>query len=211
MGEKLESVFMRRYFIIYGLVLSLTSFFTVMKGAPYIMMVYNATSSGLNAYLWVPWFALPTTNTLLRSLEEGTFMSDLDIAEMLLNFMLEAKCQRLARVDLTHFIENREGVRGGTRTLALWGRCLMSATFYPYQTGQGMGHAKEMILGDPKDTENVYHWAIVRLNLPGSELYDPRKVAKVRPDGRVATDLFIYMDEFHPPMPGRGGLLAGES
>jgi hypothetical protein len=101
---------------------------------------------------------------------------------------------------MTHYIEKREGAGGGTRHLALWDRCLMGATLSPYQTGQCIGHAKEMILGDPKDTENVYHWAMVRLNLPGPELYDPRKawVAKVRPDGRVAADLFIYMDDFRP-------------
>jgi hypothetical protein len=76
----------------------------------------------------------------------------------------------------------------------------MSATFPPYHMGQCMDHVKEMILGDPKDTENMYHWAMVRLNLPGSELHDPRKalVAKLRPDGRVAADLFIYMDDFRP-------------
>jgi hypothetical protein len=79
----------------------------------------------------------------------------------------------------------------------------MGATFSPYQTGQGMGDVKEMILGDPKDTGNMYHWAMVRLNLPGSELYDPRKawVEKVRPDGSVAADLFIYMDDFRPTGP----------
>jgi hypothetical protein len=43
MGEKLDTVFMRNYFI-YGLVLSLTSFFDVMKGATDIRMVHNATS-----------------------------------------------------------------------------------------------------------------------------------------------------------------------
>jgi hypothetical protein len=32
-------------------------------------------------------------------------MSDLDIAEMFLNFMLEAKCQRLVGVDRMHYIE----------------------------------------------------------------------------------------------------------
>jgi hypothetical protein len=62
-----------------------------MKGATDIRIVYNATSSGLNSYLWSPWFALPTINMLLRALEDGTFMSYLDIAEMFLNFMLEAK------------------------------------------------------------------------------------------------------------------------
>jgi hypothetical protein len=154
MGEKLDTVFVRKYFL-YGLVLSLTSFFAIMKGATDNRMVYNATSSRLNNYLWALWFALPTINTLLRALEDGTFISDLDIAEMFLKFMIEAKCLWLDGVYLTHYIEKGEGAGGGARHLALWGGCLMAATFSPYQTRQDMGHAKDMILGDPKDTENV--------------------------------------------------------
>jgi hypothetical protein len=80
MGEKLDMSFMRRYFIYY-LVMSLTSFFKGMKGETDIRMVYTTTSSGLNAHMWAPWFALPTIIALLRALEFGTFMSDLDIAE----------------------------------------------------------------------------------------------------------------------------------
>jgi hypothetical protein len=45
MREKLDMVFIRRYFI-YGLVMSLTYFFAVMKGETDIIMVYNVTSSG---------------------------------------------------------------------------------------------------------------------------------------------------------------------
>jgi hypothetical protein len=65
------------------------------------------------------------------------------------------------------------------------------------------GSCEDMILGDLKDTENVYHWAMVRLNLPGSELYEPRKarVATFRPYGRVAAYFFIYMDDFRPTGP----------
>jgi hypothetical protein len=52
----------------------------------------------------------------------------------------------------------------------------MGATFSPYQMGQGMGHAKERIVGHPKDLTNLHHWSMVRLNLLGSELYDPSMV-----------------------------------
>jgi hypothetical protein len=43
----------------------------------------------------------------------------------------------------------------------------MILSFPPYQTGQGMGHAKEFIMGDPNDDQNVYQWREVQLNLPG--------------------------------------------
>jgi hypothetical protein len=185
------------------MILSLTSFFAVAKGATDIRMVYNGTSSGVNAHLWAPWFALPTICALLRALELNTYMADSDIGEIFLNFILEERCARLAGVDLIHYVEKDEGAPEGNRHLVRWGRCLMGGTFSPYQTGQGMGHAKEQILGDPRDSSNVFQWEEVRLNLPGMAEYEPSKawVAKVREDGRVAADLFIYMDDFRPTGP----------
>jgi hypothetical protein len=88
MGAKLMKVFVRRYFI-YGMILSLTSFFAVPKGDTDIHLFYNGTSSVLNAHLWAPWFALPNICTLLRALELDMFMADYDIGELFLNFMLE--------------------------------------------------------------------------------------------------------------------------
>jgi hypothetical protein len=110
MGAKLMKLFAGRYFI-YGIILSLTSFFAVPKGDTDILLVYNGTSLGLDAYLWAPWFALPTICALLRALELDTFMADSDIGEMFLNFMLEERCARLAGVDLTHYVERGEGVK----------------------------------------------------------------------------------------------------
>jgi hypothetical protein len=52
----------------------------------------------------------------------------------------------------------------------------------PYQTTQAIGWAKEVMMGDHLDDKNVFRWAYVRFNLPGSLLYDPRVqwVSKVR-------------------------------
>jgi hypothetical protein len=105
--------------------LSLTSFFAVAKGATDISMVYNGTSSGMNAHLWASWFALPTICALMRALELNTYMADSDIEEMFLNFILEESCARLAGVDLTHYVEKGEGAPEGNRHLVRWGRCLM--------------------------------------------------------------------------------------
>jgi hypothetical protein len=126
----------------------------------------GSSSSGLNKHLWAPGFALPTIGALLRALELDTFMADSDIGEMFLHFMLEERCARLAGVYLTHYVERGEGALEGKIHLVRWGRCLMGGTFSPYKTGQGMGHAKEMIMGDPNDEQNVYQWKEVRLNLP---------------------------------------------
>jgi hypothetical protein len=202
MGAKLMKVFARHYFI-YGMILSLMSFFAVPKGDADIRLVYNGTPSGLNVHLWAPWFALPTICALLRALELDTFMADSDIGELFLNFMLEERCARLAGVDLTHCVEMGEGALKGKIHLVRWGRCLMGGTFSPYQTGKGMGRAQELIIGDPNDDQNVYQWKEVRLNLPGSPYCDPSLawVAKVREDGRVAANLFIYMDDLRPMGP----------
>jgi hypothetical protein len=166
-------------------------------------IVYNGTSSGLNAHLWAPWFALPTICAFLRALEIDTFMADSDIGEMFLNFMLEERCARLAGVYLTHYVQMGECVLDGKRHLVRWGRCLMGGTFSTYQTGQGLGHTKEFVMGNPNDEQNVYQWNEVRLNLPGSSYYDPSLawVAKVIEDGRVAAYLFIYMDDLRPTGP----------
>jgi hypothetical protein len=64
MGMTLMMVFARRY-LVYVLILSLTSFFSVPKGETDTWMVYNGTSSGMNAYLLAPWFALPTIYALV--------------------------------------------------------------------------------------------------------------------------------------------------
>jgi hypothetical protein len=148
-GTKLMTVFARRYFE-YGLILTLTSFFSVPKGDTDILMVYNGTSSVMNSHLWAPWFSLPKIYVLARALEMGTFMGDSDIGGMFLNFMLGGNCACLAGVDLTHYVPKCElAGGGGGRHLVWWNRCLMGGTLSPYQMGQGMGHAKEMIMGDP--------------------------------------------------------------
>jgi hypothetical protein len=63
-----------------------------------------------------------------------------------------------------------------------------------------VGHAKELILGDSADSRNMFRWERVRLNLPGALGYDPIMswMSKVRNDGRVAADLFMYMDDLRP-------------
>jgi hypothetical protein len=79
----------------------------------------------------------------------------------------------------------------------------MGGTFSPYQTGQGMSHAKELIMGESNDEQNVYQWKEVRLNLPGFPEYDPSLAwaANVREDSRVAAYFFIYMDDLRPTGP----------
>jgi hypothetical protein len=77
----------------------------------------------------------------------------------------------------------------------------------PYQAVQAMGMAEEVIRGNCKDSSKVYRWDQVQLNLPGSDEYDSSKpwVSKLRlDDGRIAADLFIFVDDLRPTGPSHG-------
>jgi hypothetical protein len=71
-----------------GMVESLTVFFEVEKGDDDIRLVYDGSVSGLNLSIWMPHFFLPTIWTHLRAVDEDTYMADVDIEEMFLNFVL---------------------------------------------------------------------------------------------------------------------------
>jgi hypothetical protein len=196
---KLEHSRTRRY-IEAGEVRSLMSFFAVSKGEDDIRMVYDASKSGLNDIVWVPRFPLPTIATHLRAVECGTYMADLDVGEMFLNFNLHSQLQELCGVDLTHFCgTEHENVMIHER----WTRAAMGLRSSPYQAVQAMTFAEEVILGDPRDKTNPFRWDRVRLNLPGQRGYDPSLpwVSKVRtthqPGERetIASDVFIYVDD----------------
>jgi hypothetical protein len=106
---KLETVRARKY-IAKGKVMSLTSYFSVPKGESDVRMVYDATRSNQNASLWAPNFGLPTVDSLLQGVNEGTWIGDLDIGEMFLNFCLHPKLQKLCGVDLRpYFAEEIPG------------------------------------------------------------------------------------------------------
>ena len=67
-------------------ILALTSFFSVPKGTYDIRMVFDATLSGLNNYLWDPNFMLPSMGSLLMIVGPETYMVDLDFGEMFYKF-----------------------------------------------------------------------------------------------------------------------------
>jgi hypothetical protein len=46
---------------------------------------------------------LPSTNSHMRTVEPVTFMSDVDIAEMFLNFFLDWYMSKYAGIDLTSY------------------------------------------------------------------------------------------------------------
>jgi len=198
-------------------VVSLTSFFSVPKGEDDIRMVYDGTKSGLNAAMWVPRFGLLTIETHLRSIEEGTFLADVDVGDCFLNFPLHPSLKPYAGVDLTHYFPNPDG----SSVWECWQRALMGCKSSPYQAVQGMMVADEFIRGDPQNQQNIFRcgrihswrsseqnifrWHEVRLNCPGDPTYDPSKpwVSKIRKDGTIASDLVAFMDDLRTSGPSR--------
>ena len=78
--QKLQKVVNRRY-IGKGNIKSLTSFFSVLKGANDICMVYNGTINGFNDCIEVPRFGMPTLKSHLRAMMPGYYMMDRDVGE----------------------------------------------------------------------------------------------------------------------------------
>jgi len=198
MTKKLHNARGKGY-IIPGTVKSLTSLFSVKKGNDDIRLVYDGTKSGLNKALWAPWFPLPTIEAHLRAVEPGSFMGDIDIGEMFLNFMLHERIQPYAGIDLTPFFPEElcQSPNGRRFLWEHWGRCGMGFCFSPYQTVQGVLFADEHIRGDPQDPSNILGWDYIDLNLPGSDSYAPSQswVTKRRASGRLAGDFLIYVDD----------------
>jgi hypothetical protein len=198
MQDKLGKVRERRY-VTKGGVHSMNSFFAVPKGTEDVQMVYDGTKSGLNNAIWVPRFPLTTVNMMLQAVDENMFMGDMDIGEMFLNFILHESMQALCGVDLTEFFGEIDSKTGRKHVLwEKWVRCAMGLKSSPYQAVQAMLVAKEVILGDRTNASNVFRWDAVQMNLPGSPEYDPSLpwLSKIRvEDGKIAADLFIYVDD----------------
>ena len=173
--------------------------FDVPKGDSDIRMVYDGSRSGFDESIWAPWFALPTVETMTRTVWPGGWCGDRDFGEMFLNFMLHPEARVYCGVDLSQLdldMRTRAPVEG-TSLMGCWTRNAMGLRSSPYLSVQAVTRIKRAFLGDTTDRENPFHWETVIVNLPGSEGYDPSSpwISKLRHDQRVAADLHIYIDD----------------
>jgi hypothetical protein len=200
--EKIFKVVKRQYLLTSGIkVKSLKKYFTVPKGEEDICLVYNATAN-LNDCVWVPTFWLPTVDSLVRALDKDSWMTDQDVGDMFLNFQLHESVKPFTGVDLSSLYKTE--AETGPRW-AVWDRNLMEFATSPYNSIKMVLIAKEICrgnrhkerLGSDGKELNPFQWARIRLNLPGTKGYDPGKswISKMRSDGRVACDVFSFVDD----------------
>ena len=171
------------------------SVFDVPKGSD-IRLVFDGTSCGLNDVLWAPWFALPSVDTMLGTMDVGYWSADNDIGEMFYNFWLHESLRNLCGVDLSKLFMDE--MTPTQRVLwERWYRCPMGIKPSPYQAVGAAMNFKRVLLGEPSDEKNVYQWDIVVENLPAAEEYDPSLpwVYKQRSDGAIASDVHIYVND----------------
>ena len=169
--------------------------FQVLKGDTDIRMVYDGSKSGLNDTIYAPWFALPTVESMLRTLESGYWCSDNDYGDHFLNFPMHKSLQQYCGVDLSAaFPEktNRDGSFFGK-----WTRNAMGICSSPYLSCQASARLKVLMMGDRMKKDNPFGWVTVETNLPGDNGYDPSKVwiSKRKMNGSLASDLHQYVDD----------------
>jgi hypothetical protein len=199
--SKLEK-FIKRKYLVDQFIESLISFFDVPK-ADDVRVVFNGTSSGLNDAVYAPWFPLPTIRSLLRRVEEGTWMGDADIGEMFYNFLLDEDLRKYAGVDVTQYFSDPANAGKVKKIWKAWCRLVMGFGPSPYLSTQSMLHARPFFMGNRMDKNNPFQWKNIVQNLPGSVEYNPTMpvVYKAREDGSLAGDVLVYIDDLRGACP----------
>ncbi|KAL7565118.1 hypothetical protein ACA910_005125 [Epithemia clementina (nom. ined.)] len=192
-SEKILDVRMKGY-VAPGTCTATKNFFAVPKGDSDIRMVYDGTKSGLNESLYAPWFPLPDTEGLIRTLDNHYWCVDNDYGEMFLNFWLHPELQELSGMDFTPLYGQKEK---GKWFIKVWTRCPMGQSPSPFVTVQQTRRLKQITMGDPNNPLNVFGWTRIHLNLPGSAAYHPGEpwITKRRSNGRIAADTQDYVDD----------------
>ena len=201
MRKKILGVRKREY-ICPGPVVSGTHYFCVPKGSDDVRMVYNGTSCGLNEVLFAPRFGLPTVRHTLRAILPDYHQADLDVGEQFLNFCLHKSLREYSGVDVREVRatgqEDEEWETGrGAAHMERWVRNWMGLRDSPYRSLQWQVRLKFEVYGNRRDLSNPFHWDKVVWNLPGSAGYrsDLPWVMKLRRDGHLAAEIFVYVDD----------------
>ena len=192
MKEKLGKVTKRKY-ISKGVVRSLINCFAVEKGSDDIRLVYDGTKSKLNDAVFAPNFFLPFLDSVLMWVNADSWLADLDLGEMFLNYFLDKKIRAYSGVDLTKFVDNDEESKSNWER---WNRTFMGFTFSPYASCKLFGWTVDVINGDRWDKSNPYRWDKIKTNFPGSPNYDPTQPRLCKMiDELIAAILEVFVDD----------------
>jgi hypothetical protein len=198
-SDKLQKVLDRRYIEVIpdAELKSYMFMFDVPKGESDVRIVYDGSKSGFNDATWAPWFALPTVETMTRTVLPSGWCGDRDFGEMFLNFPLHPWARMYCGVDLSKLSLGNVNRVEEDHFVGRWTRNAMGLKSSPYLAVQAATRAKRKFLGNQFDLDNPFNWSKCVLNLPGSAVYDPTLpwIRKVREDGLIATDLHIYVDD----------------
>ena len=100
---------------------------------------------------------VPYANSVINSSFSGvgTFMTDCDIGEMFLNFMLEPKLRPFAGVDLTCLFPEEVSVEHQL-IQGCWERILMGFSPSPYMVTKDLMEVEMMIRGNRRAPGNTF-------------------------------------------------------
>jgi hypothetical protein len=99
------------------------------------------TESGLNECLWAPNFWLPSAESLIETMNESSWMGDLDMGEQFLNFPMHSNIQQYCGIDLRPSL-------GPDLFKNQWTCCMMGLHPSPFYAIQGTYLAEELVCGD---------------------------------------------------------------
>ena len=183
-----------------GSVTSGTHYFCVDKWTSDIRMVYNGTSCGLNTCLHAPHYGLLSVKHTLRTLMTCYYQCNLDVGNQFLNFKPHEALRQLSGVDVRE-VRSRDPTDGPweasrQENWERWERNWMGLRNSPYPSLQWQARLKLEVYGDHRARANPFHWDRVVFNLPGSKGYRANLpwVMKIRWDGQLAVEVFVYID-----------------
>jgi hypothetical protein len=87
-----------------------------------------------------------------------------------------------------------------------WNFCAIGFKPCPFVTIQALEWFGKHIFGNRNDLDIFSHYDSLKMNLPGSVMYDPSKpwVYKEREcDGKITADCLVYVDDLRPTGPSK--------
>ena len=114
--------------------------------------------------------------------------------------MLSEEVRSFFGVDIINVSTEEEWERHRIGGWERWVRKMMGLIYSPYYSCQAVTWDKCTSMGDRLDSNNLFSWEKLVMNLLGTKEYNCQRpwVFKKRVDGLLDVDLFIYVDDGRP-------------